>query len=187
MQLVLLLALASGLPAAARTLNLRGVTVELEDVTAHVDVYYRSMRFNRAANVWNVEVLLSNKSSQTFSGPLVYYVAGFTNTTGPLQPDGRDGTRPFYDLSATVADGALDPREVSLPYTLSLGVSSGAPQLSALVFARPPPSGVALAVTRTLNDLGQPLSGVTVTELGPAGTNTFTSDPVLGFVTLGQS
>lgn len=181
----LIFTLLSTLSVSAKTFELRGVRVELEDVSAQVDVYYRSMRFNRAANLWNVEVLVSNKSSRAFSGPFLHYVAGFTNTTGPLQPDGLDGAKPFFDLSATVPDGALDPGEVSLPYTLSLGVSSGSPQLSALIFARPPPTGAALAVTRTLDDLGQPLPGVTVSQTGPGGTNVFDSDPVLGFVTLG--
>ncbi len=171
-----------------KNFQLHGVTVELVDVTAEVDVYYQSMRFNRAAGTWNVEVLLSNKSSQVFSGPLIYYVAGFANTSGPLQPDGLDGAQPFYDLSATVPDGVLDPGELSQPFTLSLGVTSGSPGLTNRIYARGPPApGAALAVTRTLNEAGQLLPSVSITESGPLGQTTRQSDPIFGVVTLGQT
>ncbi|MDW8382032.1 MAG: Ig-like domain-containing protein [Verrucomicrobiota bacterium] len=179
--------LADDLSAFAVVFSFRGATIELEQITTEVDVYYRSMRWNRAAGAWNLELVLSNKSSRVFYGPYVYSAVGLTNTTGLLEPDGWQEAGAYVDLSSVVPDGRLDPNEVSLPYTLALGPGQGVPGINHELYARPPPRGVALAVTRTLDEMGQPLPGVTVTELGPADTNTFTSDPVLGFVTLGQS
>jgi hypothetical protein len=47
-----------------RTFLLQGVSVQLEDATERVAVFFRSMRLNRALDAWNVEVTLSNRSTQ---------------------------------------------------------------------------------------------------------------------------
>src|ERR1043166_6570611 len=75
---------------AGKVFTLGGATLSLEEATADLGVYYTSMRYNRAANVWNVEVSLTNRSSRTWLGPVVRLVGGFSGNSGPLQPDGAD-------------------------------------------------------------------------------------------------
>jgi RHS repeat-associated protein len=177
------------LSAAEKAFTLSGVNLTLEDVSSEVEVRYRSMRLNRAQNVWNVEALLTNKSSRVIQGPFVLFVESFTGTTGPQQADGLDDSTPakaFYDFSASVEDGALSPGEVTPERTLSLGVGTGAPSLVTKIFAAPDRGGVALGLVRSLNEVGQPLTGVQVEETGPVGPTNFNTDSVFGVATVGQ-
>jgi len=88
--------------AQQKTFVLRGASLSLEDATTDVGVFFSSMRFNRASNVCNFEVGLTNHSARGLSGPVVLLVDSFTRTTGPLQPDGLDqSSKAFYDLSIT--------------------------------------------------------------------------------------
>src|SRR6188508_1188252 len=75
---------------AGKVFTLSGATLSLEEATTDLGVYYTSMRYNRAANVWNVEVSLTNRSPRTWLGPVVLLVESFSGTSGPLQPDGAD-------------------------------------------------------------------------------------------------
>src|SRR4051812_8287632 len=102
---VLLSFLAPRAFAAEKTLNISGMPVTLQDLSADVTINYYSMRLNRALNVWNVEVAISNKSSVAISGPVALYIESFSGTTGPLQSDGTDGVNAFYDLSGFMLDG----------------------------------------------------------------------------------
>jgi hypothetical protein len=186
------LALSLGVLAARshadeRSFTLAGESVRLQDVSADVEVRYQAMRFNRAAGVWNVEVFFSNKGNRALQGPFVFYVTGFSNTTGPQQADGAQEGQPFFDLSVQVADGTLSPGETSLPRTLTLGRTTGSPTLQAKIYGRAPPvEFLATALTRSLNHVGQPLPGVEVTENGPSGERTYQSDPNFALITLGQ-
>ncbi len=175
--------------AAAREFPLGGVTLDLQEVTTNLDVYFTAMRFNRAANEWDVEVTLSNKASATFSGPVVLLVDRFTGTSGALRPDGVSAGQAFFDLSpqlthnALAAAGQTQPRTLALEFTTNL-----APQLVTRVFAPTvQASAAALGFTRSLNQVGQPLAGVTILESGPAGSATNTTDPAFGVVTLGPA
>jgi hypothetical protein len=175
--------------AAEQTFNLAGVPFTLTDVSADVGVLYQSMRLNRAQNVWNVEISLTNRSGRVLAGPLIVSVESFTGTTGPLSPDGTAGNPalPFFDLSAATGDGALAAGERSATRTLALGlVTNAAPSLQTKVFAALPKPFPALAQTRTVDEFGQPVGSVTVAESGPAGTGTNQSDAAFGVVSLGQ-
>ena len=174
--------------AAEQRFTLNGATLSLRDSMPDVSVFFTSMRFNRAANIWNVEVSLTNRASRAFKGPFVLLVDSFAGTSGPRQPDGLDeSAKPFFDLSSIVLDGELSPGELSLKRTLSLGVSNGSPSLITRVFVRPDRPPAALGLTRTLDDAGQPLADVQVIESGPLGLVTNRTDPVFGVVTLGQA
>ena len=147
------------------------------------------MRLNRALNVWNVEVSIKNKSTRELRGPFVLYVQSFSGTTGVVQPDGVDnegGIKPFFDLNNFVTNGALSPNQISSKRTLSLGVGSGTPQLVTRIYAATTPTAFALGVTRSLNEVGQPLPGVLVEETGPQGATTNSTDAALGMITLGR-
>jgi RHS repeat-associated protein len=187
--MVFLMAVASAKAAAFKYFTLAGAVLALEDVSTDVDVYYTAMRYNRASNTWNVEASLASHTTRILSGPLILLVESFTGTTGPLQSDGYDeSTQAFYDLSGFMAQGQLVPGQRSRGRTLSLGyVSGGSPTLVTRVFARPAAVSVALGLTRTLNEVGQPMPGVLVIENGPFGTNIYHTDPVFGGVTLGHA
>ncbi|HKS36826.1 MAG TPA: Ig-like domain-containing protein, partial [Verrucomicrobiae bacterium] len=181
--------ISSQLVAAEKAFTLGGANLTLEDVSSEVEVRYRSMRLNRAQNVWNVEALLTNKSSRIIQGPFVLFVESFTGTTGPQQADGADDSTPakaFYEFTASVADGALSPGEGTPERTLTMGVGTGTPSLVTKVFAAPNRGGVALALVRSLNETGQPLTGVQVEETGPVGPTNLTTDAVFGVATVGQ-
>lgn len=174
--------------AQQKTFILRGASLTLQEATADVDVFFSAMRFNRVSNVWNFEVTLTNHSPRQVSGPIVLLVDSFTGTSGPILPDGVDeNAKAFYDLSAMVPSANLAPAGRSLPRTLTLGFTGTAPKLVTRVFARPPTVPAALAITRTLDEAGQPLPGVQVIESGPIGVVTNRTDPVFGVVTLGQA
>ncbi|HZR16109.1 MAG TPA: Ig-like domain-containing protein, partial [Verrucomicrobiae bacterium] len=187
---VLLALLSTSPPAQAqqKTFVLRGANISLQEATADVDVFFSSMRFNRALNVWNFEVSLTNHSARQLNGPVVLSIDSFTGTTGPVLPDGIDGSgKAFYDLSPTVADGNLISGIRSSPRTLTIGFNGSAPKLVTRVFVRPTPLPSALALTRTLDEAGQPLPNAQVIEMGPNGVVTNNTDPVFGVVTLGQA
>ena len=119
-----------GLPglgiAAEQVFPLSGGAATLRDRSAEVDILYRSMRFNRALDVWNVEVCVSNKSSRVIPGPMTLWIESYTNTSGLLDPDGQAGDPPkaFYELTARLPESKLAPGEMSQPRTLTLGVAS---------------------------------------------------------------
>jgi len=174
--------------AQDRTFRLNDTDLTLAEVTPEAAVYFRSMRLNRALNVWNVEVSVSNQTSRVLSGPVVLLFDGFTGTTGVQQPDGvtTDG-KGFLDLSAEAGDGALSPGEVTAPRTLTLGRSgTGSPTLTTKVFAARPPVAAALGVTRSLDEAGRPLPGVALDITGPVGAANQTSDAPSGVASFGQ-
>ena len=167
----LMLAFAGGTARSAEVRDfLLGNTVRaLVAAPADVQVIYSAMRFNEAAEEWNVDVIVTNASRQTFSGQVVLSIEGFTGTTGPLRPDGFARTSPgapFYRLTVLnwqvqpFAPGATTARR-----TIALGFSEGAPapRLSSQVFVQTLEASYALALTRTDDGLGQPLPGVRVT------------------------
>ena len=186
--LLAVLFLALGAQAQQKTFQLSGASLSLLDVSSDVDVFFSSMRFNRISNVWNFEVSLTNHSPRQLNGPVVLSIDSFTGTSGPLLVDGVDGEgKSFYDLSSTVPSGNLVPGTRSTTRTLTLGFTGSSPKLVTRVFVRPPALPAALAITRTLDEAGQPLPDVQVIESGPNGVVTNRTDPVFGVVTLGQA
>jgi RHS repeat-associated protein len=175
-----------GVAADRRQFELDGVTLNLEEVSAQVDVYYKSMRYNRALQQWNVEVTLSNKGPQVLVGPMTLLVEGFSGTPGPIGTYGKSEGKDFYDLTPQLTGFQLSPGQTSLARTLALGYQSGqTPVLTTRVFSAPALVGAA-AFTRTLNSIGQPLPGVTVEESTPSEKRSLQSDPVFAGVTLGR-
>jgi hypothetical protein len=111
----------------AHQFKLGDVTVDLQEITTNVDLYFSAMRYNRAANEWDVEVTVSNKASQVFSGPVVLLVDSFSGTSGPLRPDGVSTNQAFYDLSERLSGSVLLPGTKSGTRMIGLGfwVTSG--------------------------------------------------------------
>jgi len=173
-----------------KVFRLNEVELTLAEVTPDTAVYFRSMRLNRALNVWNVEVTLSNRSDRLLNGPLVLLVDSHSGTPGPVGPDGLDDSQPpkgYYDLSARAGDGVLAPGETTEPRTLTLGRSGNTPPaLQTRVFAARVPLASALTVTRSLDEVGRPLPGVALTVTGPAGTAQQVSDGISGVASIGQ-
>ena len=179
----------STVSATDKAFLLGGNSIQLQDVSSEVGVYYQSMRFNRAADVWNVEVTLTNRATRTLRLPLILSVESFTNTTGPLQTDGTDAgspAKPFYDLSRQRPAGILAPGSTTLPRTLTLGRGAGPPRLITRVYALPPSQVMAASVVRSLDSVGHPLADVEVLERGSRGQRTFRTDALVGMATLGQ-
>jgi RHS repeat-associated protein len=168
---------------------LSGVTVELQEVTTNLDVYFSAMRWNRISNEWDADVVLSNKSATPISGPLLFLVDSFSGSTGPLRPDGVSTNKSFYDFSGQIPNGTLGSSQSSVPRALGIGYVPGqAPKLSPRLFAGLLTNVVeALGFVRSLNELGQPMAGVSVTEIGPAGNTTNLTDSVFGVLTLGRT
>lgn len=172
--------------AEQKTFTLLGQAIPLEDISDETDVYFTAMRFNRVLNVWNVEVVATNHGQQVFSGPFALVFDGFTNVTGLANANGEVDGKAFAELTRQVLDGALSPAEVTLPHTLALPVSGGgAPAVAVRLFGRRP-SGIGVAVVRTLDGAGLPLPGVSITESGPGGTRLLATDARFGLATLGQ-
>ncbi|MBL9172703.1 MAG: Ig-like domain-containing protein, partial [Verrucomicrobiales bacterium] len=176
--------------AADKTFRIQDSDVVLAEVTPDADVYFRSMRLNRAQNVWNVELVVSNKSSRTLTGPLVLLVDSFQGTPGLIGPDGLDDSQPakaFLDLSAAAGNGSLSPGEVTSARTLTLGRSAaGSPSLATRLYAARPPAVATLAVTRSLDGVGQPLPGVLLSGAGPSGALDQRSDSPSGVASFGR-
>jgi len=171
-----------------RAFVLNNVPVTLVDATPSAAVYYTSMRLNRALNVWNVEVSISNRSSVTLAGPVVLLVDAFSGTSGPQGADGiAGGNKGFYNLSAQFSGRGLASGQKTSPRTLTLGRSgNGSPVLTTKVFVRKPPTQTPLGLTRTLNEAGQPLPSVTLQISGPSGLFNKTSDRDSGVSSFGQ-
>jgi RHS repeat-associated protein len=172
-----------------KTFTIQNIALTLEEVTGEVEVFFRSMRLNRALNVWNVEVTVTNRGTRLLPAPLVLLVDDFSGTSGVLNPDGTDDSTPakaFFDLSGQST--ALAPGTGTAPRTLSLGFSgaSPAPRLVTRVFALTSGERAVAALTRALDDAGHPLEEVQVEETGPEGTRSFTVDRSSGWMTLGQ-
>jgi len=110
--LALLLTPSLARAQSEQVFRLNGTDLTLAEATPDVAVYFRSMRLNRALNVWNVEVTVTNTSQRVLAGPLVLLVDGFTGTTGPQLVDGViAGGKGFYYVSAiSVIPGIDKPR-----------------------------------------------------------------------------
>ncbi len=190
-QISCLLALMGSLTlseAQEKLFSSSGKNVMLQELTTNTTVTLQSLRLNRALNEWNVDVLVSNRSDQTIFGPLIVELEALGGTSGLLRPDGVTDDQPprgYVDLSPELAEkGMLGTRGVLSKRTLALGVKNAAPQVKARVYARGS-SAAALATVRTLNQLGQPLGGVTVEVTGPDGTANIQTE-AFGLASVGQ-
>ena len=168
---------------------LSGVSFDLGEVTSNLDVYFSAMRWNRISNEWDVDVTISNKSTAPIAAPLLLLVDHFSGTSGPLRPDGVSTNKAFYDFTGQMPSGVLAPAQSSVARTLAIGFVAGeSPQVAPRLFAGTITNSVqALGFARSLNQVGQPLAGVGISETGPSGTTTNTTDPAFGVATLGQS
>jgi len=191
---MLLLALGWMVATGANAIDFRSFpvgnqVVRAEDVSAEAPVLFRAMRFNEATGQWNVELVVTNRSERTFGSTLFLLVEGFANTTGPLTTDGVTLDAPVRPFVRIDESGLFLPGGSSRPRTIGLGFieGAGAPRLQLRVFAVPVGPAYALGLTRSLNEAGQPLPQVQVTELGPLGDRVLSTDPEYGVVTLGQS
>jgi hypothetical protein len=174
--------------AQDKSFVLGGTVVNLEDVSEHVGVVYRSMRFNRSLNEWNFEAFLTNGSARVVSGPIVLFVESASGAPGSMAPDGWDEElppRPCYDLTGHAPGGRLNPGSVTRARTLALKYTATQPHLNARVYGRIT-GNLALALTRSLNEVGQPLPTVEVIETASQGSSTLLTDPDGGWVTLGR-
>jgi RHS repeat-associated protein len=140
-----------------------------------------------------VDVLATNKGPETFSGLIVVAIDGVTGTTGAVRPDGfslGSPSSPFFQLQlpAAFVDGQFGPGRATQPRTIALGFVDGAgpPKLTTKIFIQPVGQAFSLALTRSLDGLGQPLPGAQVTETGPQGERILATDSEYGIVTLGQ-
>ena len=105
---LLYLAIALGVigvpnPAYAedRVFTRGGTNVVLTDVSSSTEVYFLSMRFNRAMNQWNFELQVRNTAVAPLSSPTFVVFESITNATGPITTDGTDSTgKPWIDFSA---------------------------------------------------------------------------------------
>lgn len=168
--------------------HLNGGDITLQEASSDVSVYFSSMRLNRALNVWNVEVAVTNTSARVLAGPLVLLVDSFSGTTGIQLSDGATASgKQFLDLSGWSADASLAPGQGTGKRTLMLGRSgTSAPSLVTKFFVARPPKAAALGITRSLNDAGQPLPGVELDIAGPAGSTSQLSDSPSGVASFGQ-
>jgi RHS repeat-associated protein len=162
-------------------------TVLAEEITAEAPVLFRAMRFNEATEQWNVDLVVTNQGERSFTQSLFLAVEGFSNTTGPLAFDGVSTNLPVRSFIRNDFGGVLAPGSDSPSRTIALGFveGAGAPRLQLRVFGIPFGSTHALALTRSLNEVGQPLTGVRVIERGPPGDRELFTDPDYGVVTLG--
>ena len=173
----------------AKEFVVSGTTHELRDVTDQTEVFFRSMRLNRALNVWNVEVTVANLGDESLPAPIVVLVDSHAGNSAPLEPDGLDDSqpgKPFYDMTGYVSGSSLQANRASTARTISIAFSNVSPDLDVRVFAgqaRPP---VTLAVARSLDGLGQPLTDVDLTIDGPVGRELRKTDSVYGVASVGQ-
>ena len=82
--------LSSAVSSPAKVFQLPGGAVDLEDVSATVEVYYRFMRLSYASNAWNFELVLRNTAVVPLTGPVVALVESYQNSSGPVGTDGQD-------------------------------------------------------------------------------------------------
>lgn len=175
--------------AAEREFVLQGATLMLEE-RSEAEVYFRSMRYNRAREAWNVEVSVTNSGADVWKGPLVLVVENFSGLTRLEGVDGIDGTSPgheFFDLSNWMPKPEMTAGEATFPRTLTLGgVESERPELEVKVFSASAPTLLGMGISRSLDETGRPLDGVVVEEAGPAGGTELLVQSDSGLVSLGQ-
>lgn len=185
---LLALLLAIRTPGAEiKSFRLNDLDLALQEVTDQVDVYFYSMRLDRSVNAWNVDVAITNHSSRLIAGPVVVMVEAFSGTTGMRLPDGLTTDSPskaYYDWSSLVPGEGLSPGNGTARRTVSMVFSSGSPKLTLRVFGArtdfPP-----LGLTRSLNEVGQPLPLADVRVVGPSGIEIQKSDSVSGVISFG--
>ena len=168
--------------------------VVTEEVTLELVPQFRAMRFNEAGGEWNVDLVITNGGARTFSLPVFAVIESVQNAGPLLNPSGLtegDPQKPFVRVFQSLESlYTLAPGDRTPPKTLRFPFVAGnaVPSLRVKVFAAGGGDApLALALTRTLNEAGQPIPGVEVTEFGPETTRTVMSDPSYGVVTLGQT
>lgn len=179
--------------AEVRTFPFGRNPVVTEEVTQELQPQLRAMRFNEATGEWNVDLVLTNAGARSFTLPAFAVIESVQNAGPVISPDGLSGTtdpKPYlFIVESRSQVFRVLPGGLSVPRTLRFGFLPGgqAPTLRVRVFGNGAGEApLALALTRTLNQAGQPLTGVRVTEVGPENTRTLSTDPEYGVVTLGQ-
>lgn len=193
--LMALLCLTATLPAAeVRTFPFGRNQVVTEEVTQELQPQLRAMRFNEATGEWNVDLVLTNAGARSFILPAFAVIESVQNAGPVISPDGLSGAtdpKPYlFIVESRSQVFRVLPGGLSAARTLRFGFLPGGqvPRLRIRVFGTGSGEApLALALTRTLNEAGQPLTGVRVTETGPETTRSLTTDPVYGVVTLGQA
>src|SRR5262245_7470057 len=101
--------------------ELDGQRVELQDLTPQISVHYRSVRFNRPADAWLMEVFLRNDGAESVPSPLILMADSWSGSSGPTQTDDRTPNpagKPYWNLSPQIPDGSLAPGLETVPRTI---------------------------------------------------------------------
>jgi len=83
------------------------------NVDAYVSLTYGYMRFDRRTGLMSMDVVVTNTSAHTISGPLQLVLEGISSPDVTLaNPDGQtSGGKDYIDLTDETGDGSLDPGE----------------------------------------------------------------------------
>jgi hypothetical protein len=154
--------------AETRLFSIGGTEIELARQT-NAQVFFRSMRLNRAQGVWNVDAYARNGGTEMVRSPIVLRIEQSTNGSliTPFFTD-ADG-KAFLELRET--GSGLAPGAEFFVGTLALQKTDQAPALIASIFSRLEEITGAVAATRALDENGIPLAGVVagVARSGPGG------------------
>jgi hypothetical protein len=159
---------ATGLALAqVRPFVVGGQTVALGRAETNANAYFRAFRPNHATGRWDVDVLVTNGTSQTLRTPLVLRF----ETARALAPGVVGATldaegKPFLNLTPLVPRGEFPPGAVLRTFTLSLGDAETRPELGPALYSRAEPVGSALVALRTLAADGVPVEDVVAEEIG---------------------
>lgn len=166
-----------GLGGGVAALDSRGST--------EIQILWRGIRLNRATGQWNVDLVARNSGSTAWSGPLVVRIDQVTESAGIVNASGTSGGKAYVDLTSRLTGNRLAPGEETRSIVVVLAGSTRVPTLTGTGFSGPALVGPA-AFLRVVDGLGMPLSGVTVSEVGPVGTASYRTGRRTGAVTLGQ-
>ncbi len=162
-------ALAGGARAQVRPFVLGGQPVLLERVQTNANAYFRALRPNHATGRWEVDVVVTNGTSETLRTPLILrfdVAAGVAPGVVGAAVDAEG--KPFLNLTPLVSGGGFRPGTVLRTFTLSFGDAETRPEPGPALYSLPAERVTPLAVLRTLAEDGIPLEGVEATEIGPS-------------------
>ncbi|MBE9078257.1 cadherin domain-containing protein [Romeria aff. gracilis LEGE 07310] len=87
----------------------------LEDISSSIQADYRRTTFNAQTKLLYADVAVTNSGTYSVDAPLLVAISNISDPSVLVRdPDGFTPTRlPYYNFSALVADGKLDPAELT--------------------------------------------------------------------------
>lgn len=162
-------------PPASVLLPDGNVSQTLTNRGTALPVFFRALRPSTSPKGWVVDGVLSNASSAPLTGRVWLGLADRSAAAQEVVGSVAVGAVRLLEVTAKLPSEGLAPGATVALGRIQFGDGTGTPNWRAAIyqlFTNPPAGPIGLAYTRVLDELGLPLDGGVVVEVGPVAPKT---------------